>query len=193
MERRIRNHFFCFQNTQAKSKKERKADPQCPARKLWLSPGAIVPNENFQNRLFLKKQIKQLTAHRQAGLCPATHNGSLLYSESVCRPTAWPPAQNRWHPRNKVPITSQQDPSLFFKEDRFNRSALLGLHPPQKRAAVIMFGWASCSHHSSKLHLNATLWRIHSSVYHHDSCANNSHTDAACPPDSSLIDGTDVF
>ncbi len=55
MERRIRNHFFCFQNTQAKSKKERKADPQCPARKLWLSPGAIVPNENSQTDFSLKK------------------------------------------------------------------------------------------------------------------------------------------
>lgn len=46
VEGRITNFFFCFQNTQAKSKKEQKADPQCPARKLWLSPGAIVPNEN---------------------------------------------------------------------------------------------------------------------------------------------------
>ncbi len=82
-----------------------------------------TPKSSFLKK---KKKKKHLTAHRQAGLCPATHNGSLLYSESVCRPTAWPPAQNRWHPRNKVPITSQQNPSLFFKEDRFNRSALLG-------------------------------------------------------------------
>lgn len=83
-----------------------------------------------------------------------------------------------------------------FLRTVFKHSPLLGLHPPQRRAAVIMFGRASCSHHPSKLHLNAALQRTRSfclPTWFSCKQSDDPRTDAACPPDISLIDGTEVF
>ncbi len=96
---------------------------------------------------FLKKKKKKNTWQLTDKLGSALQlTMALCYTPSLyAGPQPGHQHKNRWHPRNKVPITSQQNPSLFLRRTVLTAQPCWGLHPPQKRAAVIMFGWASCS------------------------------------------------
>lgn len=84
--------FLLFpKHTVAKSKKERKADPQCPARKLWLDPAAISlmktllknPTDSSQTDWVLPYDLQWLSVILR--VCMQAH--SLATSTKLLTPT----------------------------------------------------------------------------------------------------------